>query len=270
MDFISKNDLKLGQFKSLSDFPELYHAVTTRKGGASPAPFTSLNLGAHMGDSREAVAANYEALSRAFGFDLQKVITSHQVHGAEIACVNALPDRKEPFPFGHALTGYDGFITATAGIPLMVRVADCVPVLLYDPGTKTVGAVHAGWRGTAAGIVKKAAALMVENYGCRAGSILAGIGPSIGPCCYGVGSDVAESFRNTLPDCRRVLMQEVEGRYALDLQEANRLELIEAGLKPEHIELSGLCTACNLDLFFSHRGEQGKTGRFALFAGLRV
>lgn len=270
MELTSKNSLEFAQFKSLSAYPELYHAVTTRKGGASAAPFAGLNLGTQVGDSDEAIQANYASLSRALDVDLQQVITSHQVHGAEIACVNALPPRSVPFPFGHALVGYDGFITATPGIPLMIRVADCVPVILYDPDKKTVGVIHAGWRGTAAGIVKKAAGLMVEKYGCQGSSLLAGIGPSIGPCCYEVGSDVAESFRRALPDCRRVLMLEGEQRYALDLQEANRKELIEAGLAPGHIEMSWLCTACNLDLFFSHRGEQGKTGRFALIAGLRV
>ncbi len=270
MEFISKNNLDLAQFKNLSAFPELYHGVTTRTGGTSGAPFNGLNLGAHTGDSDEAVLANYEALSRALDFDLQKVVSSHQIHGAEIACVAELPPRTRPFPCAHALEGFDGFITATPGISLMVRVADCVPVILYAPDKKTVAVVHAGWRGTAAGIAKKAAELMVSQYGCAVESILAGIGPSIGPCCYEIGNDVAESFRRALPDCRRVLMQDEQNLYSLDLQEANRLELIQAGLMPGHIEMSWLCTACNLNLFFSHRGEKGKTGRFALIAGLRA
>jgi len=269
MEFITKNNLKLAQFKNLSGFPELFHCVTTRAGGASTRPFAGLNLGAHVGDRDGAVLANYEVLSQALDFDLQKVITSHQVHGSKIACVAEMPPRPQPFPFGHALEGYDGFITAVPGIPLMVRVADCVPVMLYDPIRKTVAAVHAGWRGTAAGIVKKAAGLMVEKFGCDISSILAGIGPSIGPCCYEVGGDVADSFR-PMPGSSRFLLQEDADRYSLDLQEANRQQLIGAGLPTEHIEISWLCTACNLDLFFSHRGEQGKTGRFALIAGLRA
>jgi polyphenol oxidase len=269
VEFISKNNLKLARFKNLTGYPELFHCVTTRAGGESAVPFAGLNLGAHAGDSEGAVLANYEALSRALDFDLQKVITSHQVHGSEIACVAELPQRMNPFPFGHALEGYDGFITALPGISLMVRVADCVPVILYAPEKKTVSVVHAGWRGTAAGIVKKAAGLMVAQYGCDVSSIVAGIGPAIGPCCYEVKGEVAESFR-PLPGSSRFLFQEAPDIFTLDLQEANRQQLIGAGLPPEHIEMSWLCTACNLDLFFSHRGEQGKTGRFALVAGLRA
>jgi YfiH family protein len=181
-----------------------------------------------------------------------------------------MPENSGTFPFVHCLEGYDGFITDTPGIILMVRVADCVPVILYEPEHAVVAVVHAGWRGTAEGIAKKAACLMAQRYGCDAASMYAGVGPSIGPCCYEVGGDVAEKIRGSLPDSRRVLAQEGQDMFALDLQEANRLQLIEAGLDPARIEMSFLCTACNLNLFFSHRGEQGKTGRFALFAGLRA
>lgn len=269
MEFLSKGALTFARFTSLSSFPGLLHAVTTRTGGASAQPYAGLNLGAHVGDSDAAVQKNYDDLSRALAFDLQEVVSSRQVHGAEIACIEKIPQRTGPFPFCHALDGCDGFITATPGLTLLVRVADCVPVILYDPETKTLAVVHAGWRGTAAGITAKAAKLMTAVYGCSAGSIRAGIGPSIGPCCYEVGVGVAAQMREALPDCRRVVVQEEQKRYSLDLQEANRQQLAGAGLLPGHIEMSWLCTACNLHLFFSHRGEQGETGRFALVAGLR-
>jgi hypothetical protein len=269
MDFISKHDLEFAQFKNLACFPELFHAVTTRAGGVSPEPFSSLNLGNNTGDSEAHVQTNYERLSRALGFDLQRVVSSHQVHGTEIAIINTAPARSRPFPAAHVLDGYDGFITAVPNIPLLIRVADCVPVILYETDRKALAVVHAGWKGTVGGIAAKAAGLMVQHCQCDIKKIMAGIGPSIGPCCYEVRQDVAESFRQTMPYSRFFLSEEAEGIFSLDLQEANRLQLLVAGLAPEHIELSWLCTGCNSNLFFSHRGEKGKTGRFALVAGLR-
>ncbi len=269
MDFISKNDLEFAQFKNLICFPELFHGVTTRAGGVSPEPFRSLNLGNTTGDNEANVGKNYERLSRALGFDLQTVVSSHQVHGTEIAVIKKAPARSMPFPAAHALDGYDGFITAVPNIPLLVRVADCVPVILYEPDSKALAVVHAGWKGTAGGIAAKAAGLMVHHYQCDMKKIRAGIGPSIGPCCYEVRQDVAACFRKTIGNKRFLMPEETENIFSLDLPEVNRLQLIESGLAPEHIELSWHCTACNSNLFFSHRGEKGKTGRFALVAGLR-
>ena len=269
MDFISINDLEFGQFKNMACFPELFHAVTTRTGGVSPEPFSGLNLGGNTGDSEVNVQANYELLSRALDFDLQTVVSSHQVHGTEIAIITEAPARSMPFPAAHVLDGYDGFITATANIAMLIRIADCVPVILYEPDSKALAVVHAGWKGTAGGIAAKAAGLMVQHYRCDIKNIRAGIGPSIGPCCYEVRQDVAEFFKNTRGNKRFLMPEATENIFSLDLPEANRLQLIEAGLAPEHIELSFFCTACNSNLFFSHRGEKGKTGRFALVAGLR-
>ncbi len=269
MDFIVKNDLEFAQFKNLSGFPELFHAVTTRSGGVSPEPFSSLNLGGNTGDSAVNVQENYGRLSRVMGFDLQTVVSSHQVHGTEIALITDAPARSKPFPAAHVLDGYDGFITAVPNIPLLVRVADCVPVILYEPDRHALAVVHAGWKGTAGGIAAKAAGLMVQNYQCDIKKIRAGIGPSIGPCCYEVRKDVAECFQKAAGNKRFLMPEAADTIFSLDLQEANRQQLIESGLAPGHIELSWLCTACNLNLFFSHRGEKGKTGRFALIAGLR-
>lgn len=269
MDFIQKNELTFAQFKNMSHFTELFHAVTTRSGGKSNAPFSSLNLGNSTGDSEAHVQANYERLAHALDFDLQSVVSSHQVHGTGIAVITTAPARSTPFPVGHVLDGYDGFITAVPGIPLLIRVADCVPVILYEPDKRVLSVLHAGWKGTAGGIAARAAVLMVERCQCDVKKIRAGIGPSVGPCCYEVRQDVAECFRNAVGNTRCLMPEAAKNMFSLDLQEANRMQLIEAGLAPEHIELSWLCTACNLNLFFSHRGEKGKTGRFALIAGLR-
>jgi len=197
------------------------------------------------------------------------VVSSHQVHGTDIAIITEPPQRSLPFPAAHVLDGYDGFITAVPKIPLLVRVADCVPVLLYEPDKRALAVVHAGWKGTAGGIAARAAVLMVEHCQCDLKKIRAGIGPSIGPCCYEVQQDVADCFRNAVGRKRFLMPEAADNTFSLDLQEANRQQLIESGLEPGLIELSWLCTACNSNLFFSHRGEKGKTGRFALIAGLR-
>jgi YfiH family protein len=260
--------LKLLLFENLSPYTRLFHAVSTRIGGVSPQPFHSLNLGIGTDDTQRNVLQNYTLLSRALQFDLQSVVTSHQVHQADIARVYTVPRRSRPFPQAHALSGYDAFITAQPGIALMVRVADCVPVILYAPDRNVLALVHAGWRGTLAGITKKTVGNMVREWGCAAENIRAGIGPAIGPCCFSVQQDVGAQFHS---QCANALsfMREKQGGIAIDLPEANRLQLLGAGCRHDHIELSGLCTACTLNLFFSHRGEKGKTGRFALIAGLR-
>lgn len=261
--------LKLLLFDSLAPYGDLMHAVTTRIGGVSPPPFHSLNLGTGTADSAENIEENYRRLARALGFNLSSVITSHQVHGDRIAHIDSIPDGRGQFPRAHAFDGYDAFITDKAGIVLMVRVADCVPVILYDPAAHIVALVHAGWRGTLASIVLKTAEAMMRTYGCRPQTIQAAIGPAIGPCCFSVQPDVAELFHSRFGlDCPYI--HRASGSIRIDLAGLNRMQLLDAGLLPEHIELSGMCTACNLHLFFSHRGEQGKTGRFVLCAGLRA
>jgi len=260
--------LKLLQFENLVPYSELMHAVTTRSGGVSPPPFHSLNLGTGTSDTPENIAANYTLLAKALGFDLHTVVTAHQSHGDRIVMIDSLPHQTVPIPHAHALDGYDAFVTKHLGIVLMVRIADCVPVILYDPDQKVVALVHAGWRGTLAGIVRKTAAILIEECNCSTATIRAGIGPAIGPCCFSVQPDVAHLFRSKYGDSGFVTT--IAGGPHIDLPSINRRQLLSAGIMPEHIEVAGLCTACNLNLFFSHRGEKGKTGRFVLCAGLRA
>ena len=260
--------LKLLLFESLASCAELTHAVTTRIGGVSPAPFHSLNLGINTGDAEKNVGENYARLAAALGFDLQTVVTSHQVHGDRIALIESLPAGAKHFPRTHAHDGYDALLTGQPGITLMIRVADCVPVILYAPDRNVLALVHAGWRGTLAGIAGKAVCAMVRS-GCRPDRIRAGIGPAIGPCCFSAHKDVADRFRTGFGAAGSVIAGDANGAR-IDLPGCNRLQLLDAGLRPGNIEMSGMCTACNLHLFFSHRGEQGKTGRFVLCAGLRA
>jgi hypothetical protein len=157
----------------------------------------------------------------------------------------------------------DGIITDAHDVPLVMRFADCVPVLLYDPVKRAIGLAHAGWRGTVAGIGPATVQAMVDTYGSRPADIVAGVGPSIGPCCYEVGPEVVAQVRETFGTTRGLVEPETEAHGPhLDLWEANRRALEKAGV--QRIELSGLCTACHTHEFFSHRAEAGRTGRFGV------
>ena len=233
----------------LAEFP---HGFTTRRGGVSSAPFDDLNLGGRVGDDPARVAENWRRLEAATGLAFARV---RQVHGARTVLASA------PSAPGEEA---DAVISATPGLAACVSVADCVPLLLADPATGAVAAVHAGWRGT----VERAASAGVSALaarGARPGDLLAAVGPSIGPCCYEVSSDLADRFRTEIgPETVR------EGaRPRIDLWRANLLHLLAAGLRPERIEILGRCTACEAPLFFSHRRDAGRTGRQAAFIAPR-
>jgi YfiH family protein len=160
----------------------------------------------------------------------------------------------------------DALITATPGVPLMLRFADCVPILFYDPARKVVGLAHAGWRGTVAGIAQATVEAMGRTFGCRPQDMIAGIGPAIGPCCYTVGADVVQAVRQAFPGGSERLTHRAGGHWQLDLWSANQVQLAECGVG--QIEVAGLCTACHTEEWFSHRATGGKTGRFGVLAGL--
>lgn len=233
----------------LAGFP---HGFTTRRGGVSAPPFDDLNLGALVGDDPDRVAENWRRLEAATGLVFARV---RQVHGARAVLAGA--------PTGPGEEA-DAVLSATPGLAACVSVADCVPVLLADPATGTVAAVHAGWRGTAAGAAAAGVRALLGR-GARPGDLLAAVGPSIGPCCYEVSPDLAGRFRAELgPETVR------EGpRPRLDLWRANRLGLLGAGMSPERIEVLGRCTACEAPTFYSHRRDGGRTGRQAAFIAPR-
>jgi hypothetical protein len=270
MKSYTSNGIKLLFFENLSPFKTLYHAVTTRTGGVSQIPFKSLNLGLNTDDRYENILANHEALSKALEFDLKYLLSSHQVHGTGILTVNNIPEKtKDPFVLKHSFDGYDAMVTDKPGITLIIRVADCVPIILFDPAKQILAVVHAGWKGTKAEVAAKTVRVMVTQFGSRASDIIAGIGPSIGPCCFNVQKDVADLFFNNAPDAEIYIKKKGTG-FVIDLREANRSQLIAQGCGEKNIEVSDLCTSCNSNLFFSHRGEKGKTGRNGLLAGLRA
>ncbi len=263
----TNNDIPFLVFNNLSQHPGLFHAITTRAGGISPAPFDSLNLGLNTEDTPENILRNHQMVSGALAFNLQSLVSTKQVHGSRCLNVTGSPSPADPGSVTYTHEGYDALITDRPGIVLTIRVADCVPILLYDPEAKVVAVVHAGWKGTLVGIAGIAVGQMCRAFGAQEARIRAGIGPSIGPCCFEVGSEVAELFHQAFTGSTNYMTRRAGSTY-LDLKQANHAQLVGSGLVPQHIETGDFCTACRSDVFFSHRREQGKTGRFALFAGL--
>jgi YfiH family protein len=246
------------QFQSLLPYPEVAHGIFTRLGGHSQPPWASLNTGHGVGDDPEAVEANHHLICRSLGFRVEDLVSPHQVHGTTVGIV----DERDK---GRVRPLTDALVTVTPGVLLMLRFADCTPIMLYDPKRRAIGLVHAGWRGTVAGVARAAVEAMVTSLGCRPVDIVAGIGPSIGPCCYEVGEDVVHAVRKAFPNVSQPLVSPVGDCWYLDLWTANRRQLMQAGVR--QIQVAEMCTACHADKWFSHRAERGKTGRFGAAIG---
>ena len=254
------NSLVYYRFTNFASHDEVLHSVFTRLGGVSPSPCESLNVGHLVGDDHELVEANHTLIYQALGISRGNVATAHQVHGSQVALVGSGHR-------GRVIPATDALITDTPGVALMLRFADCLPVLLYDPVRRAVGLAHAGWKGTVEGIAAKTASAMMDAYGSRPGDIIAGLGPCIGPCCYQVGTEVIELVKARFNHWPGLLRPQGDGSVHFDLWEANRCQLAE--LSVEEIEVIQLCTTCHTDEFFSHRAEGGRTGRFAVIQGMR-
>jgi YfiH family protein len=248
----------------------LPHAVSTRHGGVSPAPYDTLNLGYSTPDKRENVAANRAAFYAAAGVDPSTIMVARLTHGNEVSVFRR--DRPDDFPVERLpvrddaddtdlFFSTDAVVSDVPGLNFLLTFADCVPLLFHDPVRDVVGVAHAGWRGTAASIGPRVVTTMASTFGSSPSDIRAAIGPSIGACCYPVGAHVVERFHALGSD--PVLRP--DGVH-LDLWATNERQLRSAGV--EHVEVASVCTSCNRSDFFSHRGEQGRTGRFALCAGL--
>lgn len=232
--------------------PELRHAFSTRKGGVSASPWDSLNLGLGRGDEDSAVLENYRRFCSIVGTDMNRTVLSNQVHETTVHLCTTTDAGKGLF----AERDYtaDALITNEPGLPLVVFSADCGIILLYDPIHHAAGAVHAGWRGCAAGILEKTVQSMTEAFGSQPADLLAAIGPCIGQCCFETDDDVADAMMAAL-GCETALsyLERHGSKWHVDLEGLNRQWLLRAGLVPEHIDPCGLCTTCHPDLFWSHR-----------------
>jgi YfiH family protein len=244
-------------------FPQLTAGFSTRNGGVSAAPLNSLNCALHVNDDANNVIDNRRRLACAAGFSPDAMTCVEQVHGIEVAIVTG-EQRGMGSCSREDVPHKDALITAEPNIMLTAFFADCVPLYFYDPDCRAVGLAHAGWKGTVRNIVQSTLDAMSRQYGSSPEHIHAAIGPSIGACCYEVDDKVIDQI-----PLANVYVSAGNGKYMLDLKEMNRQFMIKAGILPMNIEITRLCTSCNTDLFFSHRREQGKTGRMAGWIALK-
>lgn len=247
------------RFDRLAPHSNVNHGIFTRLGGVSRPPFSSLNLGRSVGDSPDAVEENYRRVCQVLGVAHESLVTGYQVHSDRVAVVGRAHR-------GYLLKDTDALVTDSVDICLTLRFADCVPLVFFDPVRQAVGLAHAGWKGTVSKIGGKVVEAMQFAYGCKPADIIAGIGPSIGPCCYQVGADVIQQVQQAFSGVDGLFVAQGDGSLHLDLWAANRRALEALGI--EIIEVSGLCTSCHRDEFFSHRGDKGQTGRFGAFVKL--
>jgi YfiH family protein len=292
------------QFALFQQFPELVHGSFMRSGGYSPAPFESLNVSVGVGDEVEHVLSNRLLALRSLEIDDYPCATAWMIHSADVLTLDGggWEDWRDDWLHrsyrvdGREMTWTmrprqkaDAVITRKRGVTLAMSSADCTPLMLYDPLQQVIGIAHAGWRGTARGIAAAVVDAMRERFGCQPEHLYAGIGPSIGPCCYEVGEEVHHLFsgdrqfeimptrkpyRNLVRESAVFTVQASEDQeeresLRLDLWETSRRQLLLSGLLPEHIEVSGICTCCEKERFYSYRGEHHKTGRFPSLIALR-
>ena len=249
------------------------NGFSTRGGGTSPMPEHALNLAGFNEDTAENILENRRRFLKLFpsGAAGWALAGCWQVHGAEVRLINDLAEAK-PAEDARGDTIYcDAIVSSARGVLAGVKTADCVPILIGDPATGAFAAVHAGWRGTLAEVALKALGRMTKEYGTRPQDVRVAIGPAAGACCYEVGTDVIDAFKNIFPT-QDLFTATREQHACIDLLKSNREQLLAAGVAAERINIAPLCTMCRTDLFFSYRREkcvQGKVGRLMSVIGRR-
>lgn len=246
------------------------HGISTREGGVSEGIYKSMNLSFSRGDDPEHVMENYRRIAAAVGVKVENMVCSAQTHTTNVRVVTK-EDAGKGVTRERDYTDVDGLITNVPGICLVTFYADCVPLLFVDPVKRVVGTSHSGWRGTVGKMGKATVEKMQETFGCVSEDIYAVVGPSICQECYEVSEDVIEQFKQNFEACYwdRLFYAKENGKYQLNLWVANEIVLREAGILPEHMDVTNLCTCCNADSLFSHRASQGKRGNLAAFIALK-
>lgn len=256
-------------FPSLSAQKGFIHGFSSRIGGVSTNEFSSMNLSFSRGDDEESVRENYRRLAAAIGFDDKRIVCSDQTHTTNVRVVTG-EDIGKGYLRPKDYSDVDALVTNVPDVILATFYADCVPLYFVDPVHRAVGLAHSGWKGTVNNIAKRTIEALETKYGTVPGDIIAAIGPSICQDCYEVSEDVIEQFRsNYQRELWPVLFYAKEnGKYQLNLWEACRANMIGAGILPEHIEVTDLCTCCNPGILFSHRASHGKRGNLGAFLGI--
>lgn len=263
-----RNDLLAYRFETLP--AGIDALVSTRRGGVSQVPYDSLNLSLRVGDDAEKVVENRRLLFAAFELELERSVWCRQIHADGVAVVGAADAGRGSTEEESIVKDADALVTAEPGLPLCVTLADCVPVVIFDPESRVVGLAHAGWGGTVARISSRTVEVMRERFGCDPASLVAAVGPSIGAAGYEVGTDVIEKAGAAYGDrATEILEPGEDGKAFFDLWAANRIDLEGAGVAGKRIEVSGVASDRHLEDFYSHRHEGGQTGRFITAVSIR-
>jgi purine-nucleoside/S-methyl-5'-thioadenosine phosphorylase / adenosine deaminase len=269
------------EFEALNAFPQIVHAVFTRRRGFSTGPYAGLNGSATTGDNVAIVRRNRRAVEDAVGLPL---IWAKPVHGVRTvfidrAIAGGAPDDAASLQRLRDQLRWieaDAMVTDVPGLALCWSFGDCAPVLLYDPTHEAVGLIHSGWRGAAGGIVPRTIAAMGERYGTNPAEVLMGVGPAIGSCCYEVQANVRYAFaldplvRESAVFVERTAEGERKPRSYLDVRTTTYNQALAAGVLSKHLDDAGICTGCRTDLFYSHRREPWPSGRFVVAIGMRA
>lgn len=262
-------------FPLLEESGTALHMISTRKGGVSKGIFASMNYSYTRGDDPAAVDENYRRTAELFSQKPDAFVCPDQTHTANVRVVTEA-DRGKGVTRPKDYRDVDGLVTDVPGLILSTFYADCVPLLFLDPKKRVIGCSHSGWRGTAAEMGRATVETMTRVYGCRPADILAAVGPSICRDCYEVSEDVAAEFQKLFTRESYAFVKEADiltekgsGKYQLDLWKANEAVLLAAGILPEHLSVTDICTCCNPELLFSHRASHGKRGNFAAFIMLQ-
>ena len=280
LDLIYKNDKHLfdeaGDTVPFLEYPMLrktglvYHGFSTRLGGVSEGCYASMNLSFDRGDDPEAVRENFRRIGNAIGVNVEDMVISKQTHTTNVRVVTE-EDRGKGVVKERDYTDVDGLVTDVRGICLVTSYADCVPLYFVDPVRNAIGLSHSGWRGTVGKIGKKTVELMAERFGSDPSDILACVGPSVCVDCYEVSEDVVEKVREAFAPAlwNRLFYKKDNGKYQLDLWKTNEAIFLEAGILPEHIAVTNVCTHCNSRILYSHRTQGDKRGNLCAFLALK-
>lgn len=284
MEFIRKNQQNILQienceldngivpllkFSNLEETGVVKHGFSTRLGGVSEGIFASMNVSFTRGDDKQAVEENYRRIAKALGVEEKSFVCSDQTHTTNVRLVTG-NDCGKGVLREKDYTDVDGLITNEPGVTLATFYADCVPLFFVDPVHRAIGLSHSGWKGTVGRMGKQTILAMQEAFGTKPQDLVCAIGPSICQDCYEISEDVAQEFyREFLEHSDSILEAKENGKYQLDLWKVNAIILEEAGVLPQNIAVTNICTCCNPDLLFSHRASRGKRGNLGAFLCLK-
>lgn len=247
-------------YNSLSEINFINHAFSTRLGGVSEGIFASMNLAFNRGDNPDNVTENYRRLCRAAGFDFNTLVASAQDHHTYVRRVTS-KDCGIGITKPRDIQSVDALTTNEPGVTLVTYYADCTPLFFVDTAKKAIALAHAGWRGTVGKIGQKVIKTMTAEYGTNPEDLICAVGPAISKCCYEVDKACADEFYNLEElDYNEFIFPQKNNKYMIDLLKANSMLLVQAGVKPQNITISDLCTKCNSELLWSHRATNGQRG----------